>query len=56
MRRGDEIITPAQARAHWRKVLATSGLPQISYLFAKEALETLGEKSSEDSVREPGSD
>jgi len=30
------------AEAHWKRVLTTSGLPSISYQYAKEALDKLG--------------
>jgi len=38
--------------AQWQKVMATAGLPKISYDYAKEALEKLGAQSE----RVPGSD
>ena len=37
---------------HWRKVLATAGLPSVSYAYAKEALEKLGAEPE----RVPGQD
>lgn len=49
------VVTREQAIAHWRRVLATSGLPPISYDSARGALRALG-VDLEAEAREPGGD
>lgn len=47
-------VSREQAVAHWRKVLATRGLPPISYQYAREALAMLRAADEFLATREPG--